>query len=259
MSTKNKSAQDLTTTVRANLSRQFAALEANAFAMAQLFQQSQSWEGFDRAFRRWHDARWKWVDEQTPADVVAKLKALPVDWSKLPSKTEESKQLITPKDTFFRPKVPPDTKENKEWSLETFRQQYLLRRAIFLTAMSWPDAARPETYRIFLDVMRNEDRLGDGSVFEALAKQKQRKPTKSHGGRHLKYRLLKDWIGGCLWAFTTEGIAAFLHMRYSGEGVGKYHLKKILDCRRVLKLFLLTRAKFSGVSDVPSHHLPLTL
>src|SRR5262249_13429275 len=154
-----------------------------------------------RALESWHAAFWTEVDRTTPSQVKMLARAIRIDWSKLPLKTAA----------------------DRDWEVETIRQQYFERRALFLWAMKWSDATDPRTYNLFLQDMENAKRIGDDSIVNARAKQKQTKPSKDQGDRRLKYQLLLAWIPACLWAFTTDGMCHFLQNRYPRSQNRPYH------------------------------------
>jgi hypothetical protein len=204
--------------------------------MEEIFATSQSWNGYERAFQSWHHARWAWVDKETPAEVVSKVQALrQVDWSQIDSTPEET----------------------KEWKLEVYCQQYRAQRLIFLLYMKGREATNPDTYITHLPVMNVAARIGDDAIFQALAQQKQRKPTKDQGDRSLKGQLLLHWMSGCLWAFTNDGIAAFLHDLYSRPGGVAYHSQAISAAHRGLKLYHLPTPLYWGVTGSPPRLVPL--
>ena len=186
--------------------------------MQEVFLQSQSWEGYERACDSWHNALWGWVDQETPANVVRKVEV----WH----------------------------------GSEQSRQAYLLNRAFFLLVMHGPEAEDPETYQRFLEEMRLSEKIGDASFFRELAKQKQRQPTKDKGDRRLKYLLLLCWIPACLWAVTTDGIAAFLQARYPRSNGEPYHPKTISDAWRELNLYRLPRPLWWGLTGQPPNLVP---
>jgi len=229
-------AESLTAEVRLFLSRRSADTQAKLYEMEAVYTQSQSWKGFSRAFRSWHDSRWAAVDQETPPDVVEKFKAISVDWQK-------ASELCLEQD---RPRV-----------FEVIRQQYLIRRALFLWTMGGIEATDPDTYDRFLRDMEKAKRIGDHTYAEALAQQKQQKPTKNKGNRRLKYYLLLNWIPCCLWAFTTDGIAALLNERYPRTGKTLYHPKTISDAWRGLKFYHLRRPLYWGITGQPPRLVPL--
>jgi hypothetical protein len=141
--------------------------------------------------------------------------------------------------------------------VETIRQQYLEHRALFLWEMAGIEATDPNTFRTALHDMRMAQHIGDDTFFRALARQKQQKPTKDRGDRRLKYLLLLNWIAGCLWAFTTDGIAALLNERYPRTGEKLYHPKTISDAWRGLKLYHLRRPPYWGLAGQPPRLVPL--
>ena len=224
-------AGNLTSRVREHLSRRFAELHATRLGTEQVLVQSTQWKGFDCAVESWHTALWAWVDSETPVDVVARVKALQVDWAALP----------------------PATESQKEWDAEVFRQQYLQRHAHFLLGMRGPEAEDPETYMLFPDDLKIAERIGDKTYFEELAKQKQRKPTKDRADRRLKHHLLLDWIPACIWAFTREGIRRFLQDRY---GVRTYHLRTIRRAYTELRLFHAPRPLWKGIKGTQVQLIP---
>lgn len=232
-------AEELTAKVRLHLSHLFIERLAKMYGMEKILAQSQSWEGFARAFRSWHQAQWRQVDEETPSEVVSKVvKALQVDevpWSKAPT-------------------LHPT--EERPFIVETIRQQYIQHRALFLWAMDGIEATDPDTYRRSLHDMRMAERVGDDTFFRALARQKQQKPTRDRGDRRLKYLLLLNWISGCLWAFTTDGIAALLQARYPRTEDKPYHPKTISDAWRDRKLYRLPKPLWWGIAGQPPQLVP---
>jgi hypothetical protein len=228
-------AKNLTAEVRHFLSRRLVQRVVGGLGTKEIFFQSQSWGGYNRACDSWHNAFWNWVDHETPAELVERLKGLQIDNVKLPC-TES---------------------EKKSWLLEQTRQDYLQQRAVFLLALRGPEAGDPETYKMFLDDMNVADRIGDNSYFAELAKQKQRKPTKDKGNRRLKPQLLMLWIPGCLWAFSTDGVAEFLNAQYPRSGNGCYNNKTISDACRDLKLYRTPKPLWWGISGKPPRLIPL--
>lgn len=203
----------LTAEARQFLSRRFIERTVALFGMQEVFMQSMSWKGYERACDSWHNALWGWVDQETPANVARKVEA----WH----------------------------------GSEQSRQEYLLNRAFFLLVMHGPDAEEWETYQRFLGEVRLSEKIGDDTFFRGLAKHKQRKPSKDKDDRRLKYLLLLCWIPGCLWAFTTEGVAEFLQARYPRSQGQPYHPKSISDACRDLKLYRSPLPLWWGMSAPP--------
>lgn len=236
-------AKNLTAEVRHFLSRRLIQRVVSRLGTKEVFIQSQSWEGYDRACDSWHNAYWNWVDHEAPAELVVRLKGLQIDNAKMP-------QIVWSK-------LPCAESEKKSWLLEQTRQDYLQQQAGFRLALRGPEAGDPETYKMFLDDMKVADRIGDNSYFAELAKQKQRKPTKDKGDRRLKPQLLLLWFPGCLWAFSTDGVAEFLNAQYPRSGNGCYNNKTISDACRDLKLYRSPKPLWWGISGKPPRLIPL--
>jgi hypothetical protein len=234
----------LTAEVRYFLSRSLVQRVVGALGTKEIFFQSQSWEGYNRACDKWHNAYWNWVDHEAPAELMEQLKGLQIeDYAKVPAPVWS--------------KLPCAEGNKKLWLLEQTRQDYLQQRAVFRLALRGPEAGDPETYKMFLDDMNVADRIGDNSYFAELAGQKQRKPTKDKGDRRLKPQLLMLWIPGCLWAFTTDGIAQFLNSHYPRTGNNLYNSKTISDACRDLKLYRSPKPLRWGISGKPPRLIPL--
>jgi hypothetical protein len=229
-------AEELPAKVRLNLSEVFIESVAKVHEMEKLLVESRSWSGFPHAFESWHTARWEAVDQVTPPELAAKLVTAiqieEIQWSESP----------------FLPAQRP-------FILETIRQEYLQHRALFLRAMAGVEATDLNTYRLFSNRMRMAEKVGDETFLRELARQKQRKPTKDKGDRSLYDLLLLQWIAGCLWAFSTDGIGAFLQDLYPRKK--PYNAKTISDAWRDLKLHRLQRPLYWGVAGRPPRLIPL--
>ena len=235
-------AQGLTAQVRHCLSRRLVCRVVEGLGVQEIFFQSQSWEGYDLACERWQSAYWNWIDQQTPPELSKHLDGLQIDWSRLRG--------------FGWSKLPCSDDLKKPWLLEQSRQEMLEQYAVYHLAMSGPEAAEAETYNLFLDDMRVARQIGVDVYIKELAKQKQRKPSKDKGDRRLKSQLLLFWIPGCLWAFTTDGIAAFLQDRYPRTGNKTYHPKTVSDAWRDLKLYRLPKPLWWGIAGQPPKLVP---
>jgi hypothetical protein len=237
------STQNLTDRVRHFLSRRLIQRVASGSGTKEAFSQSQSWEGYDRACNSWHNAYWKWVDHEAPAELVARLKGLQIEFAKVPATAWSE--------------LPCAESEMKSWLVEQTRQEILQDKAVFRLAMRGPEAGDPETYKMFLDDMKVAALTGDNTYFAELAKQKQRKPAKGKGDRRLKPQLLMLWVPGCLWAFSTGGVAEFLNAQYPRSGNGRYNNKTISDACRDLRLYRSPKPLWWGTSGKPSCLVPL--
>jgi len=211
--------------------------------MGKVFYQSQSWEGFNRACDKWHNAYWNWIDHEAPAELVKQLKGLKIDNAKVPA-------------TVWS-KLPCVESKKKSWLLEQTRQEILQDKAVFRLAMRGPEARDLTTYKMFLDDMRVADQIGDDTLFAKLAEQKQQKPTKDKGDRRLKPQLLMLWIPGCLWAFTTDGMAQFLNAHYPRTGNKLYISRTISDAWHDLGLYRLQKPLWWGIAGNPPRLIPL--
>lgn len=207
--------------------------------MQKIFFQCQSLEGYDLACESWHEAYWRWIDQQTPRELSTRLDGLQIDWARLHG--------------FDWSRLPCPGDLKKRWLLEQSRQEMLEQFAVFQLAMRGPEAAEAKTYELFLDDMRVARRIGADVYLQELAKQKQRKPSKDKGDRRLRALLLLYWIPACLWALTTEGIAKFLQERC---GVRAYHLKSIRRACRSLKLFHTPKPTWGGIKGTPPQLIP---
>jgi hypothetical protein len=230
----------LTSQVRLRLSQRFAERLAKLYDTERICIESQSWEGFSRAFERWHTARWGAVDRVTPHEVALKLRRA-LDVMRLPWASAPTQVPL----------------EDRPHIIETVRQNYLQRRALFLWEMDGSEATDPDTYGRALNDMRMAHYVGDDTFLAALAQQKQRKPTKGKGDRRLKYLLLLNWIPRCLWAFTTEGISALLQDHYPRSGGQAYRDKTVADCWRDLGLYHSSKPLWWGVAGQPPRLVPL--
>jgi hypothetical protein len=148
--------------------------------------------------------------------------------------------------------LPCPDQNKKSWLVEQTKQEHLVQHALFDLAMTGPEAEDPVTYDDFANDICIASRIGDMSFSKRLAEQKQRHPTKDQGDRRLKYQLLYFWVPGCLWAFSTDGVAAFLDLdsRYP-RSAGPYNGKTIPDARRDLKLYRSPKPLWWGVQRHP--------
>jgi hypothetical protein len=234
--------------VRHFLSRRLIQEVVKDNGLAEIFYQSQSWAGYERACDCWHEAYWEWVWQQIPAADIERLKSAHGDWLRLPV-AEVINRLKA--NGFAVAALPSDQDGQKRWLEELARQEIAERHSIFNLAMRGPEAKEPGTYGLFLRDAMIASENGLTAYNEALAKQKQRKPTKNKGDRRLQPQLLVYWIPACLWAFTTEGIAQFLHTVYPRSENKVYDNKTISDAIRDLKLVRSPRPLWRGVTGVP--------
>lgn len=218
--------------------------------MREVFYQSQSWQGYERACESWHTAFWKWVDQEIPADFI---KSLRIDWSRV---RQFDWKVWTSRRNFDWSRLPCSVADRKRFLVEMSLQEYLLEDAAFRYFMRGADAAEPETYKQFLAHIVTAGKIGDDRPFKALAQQKQRKPRKAikqerpeAEDRRLKYLLLSWWIPGCLWALTAKGIRQFLQDHCD---VIPYHLRSIRRAWKELKLFHVTKPAWKGVKGTPA-------
>lgn len=237
-------AKSLTAEVKQFLSRRLIQRVVSGLGMKEIFFQSQSWEEYERACDSWHDAYWKWIDQETPGELVEQLRGLQIDNAKVPA--------------IVWSKLPCAGSEKKAWLLEQTRQEILQDRAVFCLAMRGPEAKDAQTYEMFLDDMKVAAQIGDKMIFKALARQKQQKPAKDKGDRRLKPQLLMLWIPGCLWAFTTDGVAQFLNAHYPRTGNKLYNSKTIADAQRDLGLHRLQKPLWWGIAGKPPRLVPMS-
>jgi hypothetical protein len=237
----------LTADVRLFLSRRLIERIFRNIGMGNIFSQSQSWEGYNRACESWHAAFWRWVDQQCPARLVKNVKEAG-DWSR--TSVANAIDLLT-SGGMDCSKLPPTVDEKKQWLAEFARQEMLQRYAVFSLAMRGPEAQDSETYKKYANDMKIAAQIGDDSYFQALARQKQRKPTKDKGDRRLKPQLLVYWIPGCLWAFTNDGISAFLSDLYPRINKATRHSQAISNAHRSLKLYHSPKPLYWGVTGSP--------
>jgi hypothetical protein len=242
-----------TADVRVILSRRLVERVVRALGMGKVFFQSQSWQQYEDACESWHAAYWSWVDQQSPAKFVENLKNAG-DWSRISVATVVDLLKSSGMDCS---KLPPAEQDKKQWLAEFARQEMLQHHAVFSLAMRGPEAQDTETYMTYANDMKIAAQIGDTTYSEALARQKQRKPTKDKGDRRLKPQLLVYWIPGCLWAFTTDGIAQFLNDLYPRSGNKPYDYKTVSDARRALKLYRSPRPLWLGVEGTPPTLKPL--
>jgi hypothetical protein len=245
--------ESFTGDVRVFLSRRLIERVVRNLGMGKVFDQSQSWEGYNRACESWHAGYWKWVDQQSPAEFIENLNQAG-DWSKLSVARAVEMLTSTGMDCS---KLPAVENDKKLWLAEFARHEMLQHHVSFSLAMRGPDAKDPETYKHFANDMKIAMQIGDNTYFEALARQKQRKPSKGKGDRMLKPQLLLCWIPGCLWAFTTDGIAQFLNHHYPRSGNKPYDHKTISDARRALNLYRSPRPLWWGIEGTPASLKPL--
>jgi hypothetical protein len=235
--------EDLTAKVRQSLSIRFIKTTVRNLRTEEVFSQSQSWEGYGYACESWHNACWRWFDQEALAELVEQLKGLQIDFSKWPE--SKLRELQCPEE------------EKKPWFVEKTRQEILQRWALFQMEMRGPEAQDWKTYSYFLDDMVVAKRIGANMYFKELAKRTQRKPAKAPGDRRLKYHFLLWWISGCLWALATEGVADFLNTHAPRSYKRPYHNKTISDARRDLKLYRLPRPLYWGLQGTPPRLEPL--
>jgi hypothetical protein len=238
MDSEKNSHSRLVGEIRRKVSSYRAANFAAVLGTKEAFRQSQQWPGFAEAFDSWHSALWRWVDEQTPPDLVERLNGTKHDWETL---------------------CPQATPEERQHDEEVWRQEYLLRRTWFLSGLKSDKAQDPAWYEWWGRGLCSNiaGQLGDDQVHQALAQMKQRKPARDQGDRQLKYGLLFSWIAGCLWAVTTNGVAAFLQAKLPRSVKGAYDEKTISDAQRSLKLHRLARPNYWGFRGEPPQLVPL--
>jgi hypothetical protein len=236
--------QNLIAEVRHFLSRRLIQRVAGGLGIKEIFFLSQSWEGYENACDRWNDAYWKWIDDEADNEIVERLKGLQIDYAKVCS-------------TIWL-ELPCAENEKSAWLLELTRQEILQENAVFRLAMRGPEAEDPETLELFLDDINVAARIGINTHFVEFAKQKQRKPTKDKGDRRLKAQLLILWIPGCLWAFTTDGIAQFLNVHFPRTGNKLYNSKTIADVWRDLGLYHLQKPLWWGIAGKPPKLMPMS-
>jgi hypothetical protein len=121
MRDENKTIESLTARARIFRSRHLIESQVRQLGMGEVFFQSQSWKGYERACGSWHDAYWKWVDQETPVALRKKLKSIhQMDLSQLPS-------------TSAAPAA---------WKVEVSCQEYLQQRVLFRLSMSGAEIHR---------------------------------------------------------------------------------------------------------------------
>lgn len=233
----NATTQELIAEVRLYLSRRFIQRIVHIHGLLPIFDHSQCWEGYVPAVDSWHNAYWHWVDRTAPPDLLDSLQNLRIECRRVPPHIWTS--------------LPCDENEKPAWLAELTRQEMLLRYAVFRMAMSSGDATSPETYRHFADDLAVANRVGAMALFEQIAQQRQRHPTRDSNDRRLKASLLMLWIPGCLWALTTDGIAAFLNEHYPRSRNGCYHSRAITRARADLKLYRPPKPLWWGIRGVP--------
>jgi hypothetical protein len=230
---------NITAKVRLRLSRTFADRHAELYGMKDILAKSQSWADFDRSFESWHKAIWREVDKETPTDVINKaVNSLGVE-------------TVPWEQTWITPAAPVVPEEERPIVVETMRQQYFMRRVLFLWAMRGTEATEPDTYNGFLNDMLMARHIRDDTFVEEIAQLKERKQPKGSGDRRLKYLLLLCWISTCLWAFTTEGMAKLLQGRYPRSQGVPYRNKTIMDAVRGLNLRRSAKPLWRGLTGSP--------
>ena len=226
----------ITGRTREMLSRRFAQRHSKLYGMEDIYAQSQQWAGFGQAFTTWSRAYWRLIDQETPNDVADKVKEGismdRIDWSS------------------FGERYPGVT--DRPGAVEIIRQQYLEHRAFFFWAMRGIEATESDTYSEAIEHMEAAKRIGDDSFFQALARQKNRKPTKDKGRRRLKYLILLGWVPGCMWAFTTDGIREMIKTRYGQE----YDPRTLSGAWHSLRLYRSLKPLWRGLAGTPPKLLP---
>jgi hypothetical protein len=236
--------QNLVAEVRHFLSRRLIQRVVSGLGTNEIFFQSQSWKEYQRACDSWHEAYWKWIDNEANDEIVERLIGLQIDRAKISANIWSE--------------LPCAETIKAAWLIELTRQEILQEHAVFRLAMRGPEAEDPETFKLFLDDINVAARMGISTYFAELAKQKQRKPTKDKGDRRLKAQLLILWIPGSLWAFTTDGIAQFLNAHFPRTGDKLYNSKTIADVWRDLGLYRLQRPLWWGIAGKPAKLVPMS-
>ena len=247
-------AENLTAKVRLFLSRRLVKRVVTSRGLKGVFLESQSRKEYTRACDSWHEAYWNWVEQETSAEDLKRLKGVQADWSQLPV-AEAIKRLQAAGENCSE--LPSDETKKKRWLEELFRQESAEQLSVFRLAMRGPESEDPETYTLFMPDMAIASQIGVNTYSELLARQKQRKPTKDKGDRRLKSQLLVYWIPGCLWAFTADGIAQFLNVHHPRSANELYQSKTISDAWRDLKLYRSPRPLWWGISGPPPRLVPL--
>lgn len=240
-----------TAEVRQYLSQRLIQKMVYAPGMKEIFSKSQSWKGYDSACDSWHVAFWSWVDKETPGGGPEQFE---VNWKLLNIFDLEKWARQQGVDLS---KLPCPAADRKVFLLELSRQEYLQRLALFALLMRGPEAKDPKTYQMFSDDSRVANQIGDRSFFAFYARQKHIKRAKDTGDRRLKHLLLLSWIPGCLWAFTTDGVAQFLNAHYPRSGNKLYNNKTISDACRNLKLCRSRSPLYWGLTGSPPRLVPL--
>jgi hypothetical protein len=245
--------ENLTADVRQFPSRRLIERVVRDLGMVKVFNQSQTRDGYSRACDSWHSAYWKWVDDKIPAQTVQRWQALQPNWSRV-SPADVAAQVQAQIPGF---ELPAAESERKRWVEEFFRQEHFQQISLFQLAMRGPEATDPKTYDLFARNIWIASEIGDATFSGQLATQKRRKPTRDIGNRRLKPQLLVHWIPGCLWAFTTDGVAQFLDRFHPRLGSKLYDNRTISDACRALKLYRLPWPLWWGISGTPPSLQPL--
>ncbi len=239
-----------TETARHFLSRRLIQRVVAANGLAEIFFQSQSWAGYHLACDSWHSAYWAWVDAETFDQSRQQWKEFQFNWG------NASPTDIVAKIRAAGFELPVDKDGESKWIQELFRQEAFQSHAVFQLAMNGPEASDASTFDLFADDIFVASKVGDVAYNTELAKQKQRKPNKNKGDRRLKPQLLLYWIPACLWAFTNEGVAAFLNDLYPRSGE-PYQGQVISNAHRSLRLYHAPRPLYWGLTGFPSSLVPL--
>jgi hypothetical protein len=246
------SANGWTERVRHFLSGRLIGRVSAFHGLSDIFRQSQSWFGYDHAYDCWHSAYWRWVDDETPAQAVQQWNAFQFNCSNM-----TSGDIVTHIGADGI-ELPPDEDERKQWIKEYFGQEYFQCLSIFKLAMGGPSATDPESIKSFAAQMYIARKIGDAAYSEQLARQPQRTPCQDKGGRRLPPLLLVHWIPCCLWAFTNEGIAAFLNHLSASPDSEPYRSQAISQTHHKLKLYHAPKPFYWGFAGTPLYLLPLS-
>ena len=233
--------------VRVVLSRRLISNTLSRFGTNEIFLQSQTWEGYNPACEAWHQAFWEWVDKEMPSEAVKKLKNWPDDCSK--SQQVSTSQLA---EIGFK-ELPINGEDRTLLFLEFLRQDMAQQFALFVLGRRSSEASNPAFYDSFSDDIAKASKVGFAvdTYWKEIANLTARKPAKGEGDRQLKYQLLYYWIRGCLWAFKSDGIGAFLDSRNPRSEGKPYGDKTISDACRELKLYRPTKPLWWGVAGNP--------
>jgi len=158
-------------------------LNAKRLDCEKQFEQDQGRKNYPAAFLDYHNALWKRVEQQTPREVIDRLR-----------------------EAGF---VLPDTPENQA-NISVALHEYMLWRAIFVAGMKAGEGFNPDHYRHFSQLAQVADRIDDDKVFRIAAQRRwNAKTAKVQEGRtqmerQTKYCLLISWVAGGLWCKASR-------------------------------------------------------